>query len=80
MVHRARCLFGGRPPARKALRPLAASAKDPAWRCRHFRLVSEKDSARIDFEARGISAVASASVHYFNTEAEIASMCRIALA
>jgi selenocysteine lyase/cysteine desulfurase len=36
--------------------------------------VSTIDFARYDFEARGLEAVARASVHYYNTEDELARL------
>lgn len=37
--------------------------------------VSAVSSARLDFEPRGLSALTRASVHYFNTDEEIAQFC-----
>ena len=36
--------------------------------------------ARLDFDSRGIEAVVRASVHYFNTEAELDRLCDALLA
>ena len=33
------------------------------------------DTARLDFDPRGIESVVRASVHYFNTEAELDRLC-----
>ncbi len=41
-------------------------------RAQHVNIsVSTIDFARYDFEARGLTAVARASVHYYNTEEEL---------
>jgi cysteine desulfurase / selenocysteine lyase len=45
-----------------------------------FVSVSDGDGSRLDFDARGLRALLRASLHYFNTEAEIEKFCRIALA
>ncbi len=37
--------------------------------------VSVADSTRLDMEARGLAAVARASVHYYNSEAEVERFC-----
>ena len=38
--------------------------------------VTDRESAQLDFGKRGLQTVARASVHYFNTEAEIGKFCR----
>ncbi len=38
--------------------------------------VTDRESAQLDFGNRGLQTVARASVHYFNTEAEIGKFCR----
>jgi selenocysteine lyase/cysteine desulfurase len=44
-------------------------------RAQHINIsVSTIDFARYDFEARGLTAVARASVHYYNTEEELARL------
>jgi cysteine desulfurase/selenocysteine lyase len=37
--------------------------------------ISERDSTRLDMEARGLTQMVRASVHYFNTEEEIGRFC-----
>ena len=38
--------------------------------------VSPRNFTRLDMEARGLDALARASVHYYNTEEEVARLCK----
>lgn len=39
--------------------------------------VSTAEDTRLDFEARGLPPMIRASVHYFNTDAEVAAFCEL---
>ena len=55
---------------------MAASDLNQAlWNRRINVTTSNSTSARWDFEDRGLSSVTRASLHYFNTEQEIARFC-----
>lgn len=43
---------------------------------RMYISVTDRESAQLDFGQRGLQSVARASVHYFNTEAEIERFCQ----
>ena len=53
-----------------------AALRDRLRRERINVSVSSVSSARLDLEARGLSELVRASVHYFNTEDEIERLCR----
>ncbi len=48
-----------------------------ALRSMHINVsVSERNSTLLDMDARGLTSMVRASVHYFNTEEEVARFCR----